>query len=195
RVMQGILIRDGGVAVGVYDTTYLQYPYYEGFKFNQLTGELFAEGLSGALNIDRNSFNETDDVYLALAEWLHDRLQNEVFPRIKHIGKEVSAKPRRENIKLVNSVLSRFAGEVTSTCREVSFEKLGKKGPLLEVEGQRLIINQEHPDGSGSGAKIDKLLFIAALVLKGKVSPSEVEELQAQVSRLRNEARTRESPG
>jgi hypothetical protein len=61
RIMAGVLLREGGVAIGSYDTTYLQYPYNEGLKFTQLTGELFVEGLSGAINIDRNSFNETDD--------------------------------------------------------------------------------------------------------------------------------------
>lgn len=189
RFIAGVLVREGGIAIGSYDTTYLQYPYNEGVKFTQLTGELFAESLSGAINIDRNSFNETDDAYLALANWFHTKLQTEVFPKIKEISKEVSAKPRAENIELVKSVLSRLATQVRSPQKRISFEKLGRKGPLLCIEPNRLAINQEHPDGSGSGAKVDKLLFIAALVLKGKVSPGDVEELQAEVERLKKEAR------
>lgn len=189
RIMAGILVREGGVAIGSYDTTYLQYPYNEGVKFTQLTGELFAEGLSGAINIDRNSFNETDDTYLGLANWFHIKLQNEVFPKIKQISKEVSAKPRAENIELVKSVLSRLATQVRSPLKRVDFEELDRKGPLLRIEPDRLVINQEHPDGSGSGTKVDKLLFIAALVLKGKVSPGDVEELQAEIERLKKEAR------
>lgn len=189
RMMQGLLIREGGIAIGLYDTTYLQYPYYEGFKFNQLSGELFVEGLSGALNIDRNSFNETDDAYIALASWLHGKLQKEVFPKIKEIGREVSAKPRAENIELVNSVLNMLSGQARSKYRRVKFERLGKKGPLLKVVGSGLLINQEHPDGSGSGAKIDKLLFIASLVLTGRLSPGEVEELQLTIAGLRNEVK------
>ena len=189
RFMAGVLVREGGVAIGSYDTTYMQYPYNEGVKFTQLTGELFVEGLSGAINIDRNSFNETDDTYLALATWFHLKLQSEVFPKIKQISKEVSAKPRAENIELVKSVLSRLATQLRGPQKRIGFKKLGRKGPLLCIEPGRLIINQEHPDGSGSGAKIDKLLFIAALVLKGKMSPSDVEELQAEVERLKKEAR------
>ncbi len=192
RFMAGVLVREGGVAIGSYDTTYLQYPYNEGVKFTQLTGELFAEGLSGAINIDRNSFNETDDAYLALANWFHNKLQAEVFPKIKEISKEVSAKPRAANIELVKSVLSRLATQVRSPHKRISFEKLGRKGPLLCIEPNRLVINQEHPDGSGSGAKVDKLLFLAALVLKGRVSPADVEELQAEVERLKREARKSE---
>jgi hypothetical protein len=189
RIMQGILVREGGVAIGLYDTTYLQYPYYEGFKFNQLTGELFAEGLSGALNIDRNSFNETDDAYLKLANWLHCKLQTEVFPKIKEIGKEISAKPRAENIELVKSVLLKLTHKLTSNYRQISFESLGKKSPLLKVEGDKLVINREHPDGSGSGAKIDKLLFVTALVLKGKIKPRDIEELNAEVEKAKKEVR------
>jgi len=191
RLMAGVLVREGGIAIGSYDTTYLQYPYNEGVKFTQLTGELFAEGLSGAINIDRNSFNETDDTYLELAKWFHIKLQTEVFPKIKAISKEPTAKRRAENIKLVKSVLSSFATQARDPQKRISFEKLGIKGPLLSIEPDRLIINQEHPDGSGSGSKVDKLLFIAALVLKGKVSPSDVEELQAEVEKLKKEARKR----
>ena len=189
RILAGVLVRDGGVAIGSYDTTYLQYPYNEGVKFTQLTGELFVEGLSGAINIDRNSFNETDDAYLALATWFHLKLQEEVFPKIKQISKEVSAKPRAENIELVRSVLSRFAAQLGGPRKRIGFRKLGRKGPLLCVEPGRLIVNQEHPDGSGSGAKIDKLLIIAALVLKGKMSAGDVEELQAEVEILKKGAR------
>jgi hypothetical protein len=189
RFIAGVLVREGGVAIGSYDTTYLQYPYNEGVKFTQLTGELFAEGLSGAINIDRNSFNETDDAYLALANWFHTKLQNEVFPKIKEIGREVSAKPRAENIEIVKSVLSRLSAQVSSPLKRIGFGKLGKKGPLLSIEANRLVINQEHPDGSCSGSKVDKLLISAALVLKGKVSTSDVEELLAEVERLKKEAR------
>lgn len=189
NMLQGILIRSGGVAIGLYDTTYLEYPFYEGFKFNQMTGELFVEGLAGALNIDRNSFNETDDNYIALANWLHAKLQSKVFPKIKVMGKEISAKPRAENIALVRSILTRLAQRTESACAKIGFENRGKKGPLFKVEGGRLIINQEHPDGSGSGARIDKLIFSAALILTGKVSPGEVEELQEQIGRIKTEVR------
>ncbi|MBA7481015.1 DNA mismatch repair protein MutL [subsurface metagenome] len=189
RIMQGILVREGGVAIGSYDTTFLQYPYYEGFKFNQVVGELFTEGLSGAINIDRNSFNETDDRYLALADWFHRKLQTEVFPKIKEISKEVSAKPRAENIELVKSVLSKLAREISSSYKQIDFQELNAEGPLFKVERDKLVINQQHPDGSGSGAKIDKLLFAAALVLKGKLNPGDVEELQAEVKRLKTEVR------
>ena len=93
KAIQGILVRESGVAVGMYDATYLQYPYNEGQKFNQLTGELYATGLSGALNIDRNNFNETDDRYLQRSDWLHSQLRTKVFPEIKRIKA-----PLRQNV-------------------------------------------------------------------------------------------------
>lgn len=187
KLLQGILVREGGVAVGLYDTRFLEYPFYEGWKFNQLTGELYVEGLSGALNIDRNSFNETDDSYLALAGWLHGKLQSEVFPSIKATSKESSARPRAKNIEVVRRVLSRYVSEVGGNYKRVDFENLGRQGPLLKAESGRLVINQQHPDGSGSGAKADKLVFIASLVIRGRISPDEVDEMQALISRLKSE--------
>ena len=69
--LQGILIRIKGVAVGSYDRTFLHYPKSEGPMFSQLSGEIFVEqGLEEALNIDRNSFNETHSHYLALQTYL-----------------------------------------------------------------------------------------------------------------------------
>ena len=62
RELAGLLIRVRNVAVGGYDTTYLGYPKHEGWKFSQMTGELYVEeGLDEALNIDRASFRETDE--------------------------------------------------------------------------------------------------------------------------------------
>ena len=75
RELAGLLIRVRNVAVGGYDTTYLGYPKHEGWKFSQMTGELYVEeGLDEALNIDRASFRETDEAYIALQKFVFERL-------------------------------------------------------------------------------------------------------------------------
>ena len=84
--LQGILIRIKGVGVGSYDRTFLHYPKSEGPMFSQLSGEIFvSEGLEEALNIDRNSFNETHKHYLTLQEFLWNYLggENGVFKDIR----------------------------------------------------------------------------------------------------------------
>src|SRR5439155_15354974 len=64
RELQGVLVRVRNVGVGQYDPTYLGYPHHEGWKFSQMTGELYVdEGLEDALNSDRASFRESDAAF------------------------------------------------------------------------------------------------------------------------------------
>lgn len=89
--LQGILIRIKGVGVGSYDRTFLRYPKAEGPMFSQLSGEIYVDdGLEEALNIDRNSFNETHRHFLKLQEFLLDYLGGEegVFKDIRRRSKE-----------------------------------------------------------------------------------------------------------
>lgn len=87
----GILIRIKGVAIGNYDKTFLHYPKAEGPMINLLSGEIFVdEGLEEALNIDRNSFNESHPHYLRLQNEIWDFLggENGVFKDIRKRSKE-----------------------------------------------------------------------------------------------------------
>ncbi len=180
KAMQGVLVREDGVAVGLYDTTYLHYPFNEGQKFNQLTGEIYATGLSGALNIDRNSFNETDDTYLSLCRWFHKKLREEgVFTRLKQMQSSPEASRRSENRVMVQETLRSVAEKLEGKIQNVRFEKLGRNEPLIRVQGKTLILNQDHPDGSGSGAKREKVLLAAALVLKDVLTPADFDEVDA----------------
>jgi hypothetical protein len=100
--LQGILIRIKGVAVGTYDRSFLHYPKAEGPMFNQLSGEIdVEEGLEEALNIDRNSFNETHQHYLCLKAFLWDYLggDNGVFKDIRKRSKERQDALRKKEAK------------------------------------------------------------------------------------------------
>lgn len=106
RELQGILVRVRNVGIGAFDPTYLGYPKHEGWKFSQLCGELYVDdGLDEAINIDRASFRETDEAYLALQEFLFQRLGKEtdegagVFTNIKTVtGKVAKRRRQRESI-------------------------------------------------------------------------------------------------
>ena len=190
KALQGVLLREAGVAVGLYDTTYLEYPYNEGYKFNQLTGEVYAHGLSGALNIDRNSFNQTDDRYLALCDWLHTKLRTEVFPKIKELQSQPKARRRAENQRLLKATVAELSGIVSSR-RKVSFRNRGRDRPLLNMRDGTLEINTGHPDGTGSGAKKEKVLLAAALVLKGLVDPDELHNIDAAIAQAKKRGKRR----
>jgi ribosomal protein S12 len=87
--LRGVHIRIKFVGIGKYDRTWLGYPFDEGIKFGQITGEIFIEdGLEDALNIDRDSFRETDVHYQALRGYIWDKLRSEVFPDFKRRQKE-----------------------------------------------------------------------------------------------------------
>jgi len=82
--LQGLQIRIRNVGIGGFDRTWMGYPFDEGMKFGQVSGELFIhDGLESALNIDRASFRETDPHYLAVRAWMWDFLRRTVFPDFK----------------------------------------------------------------------------------------------------------------
>jgi hypothetical protein len=85
--MRGVHIRIRNVGIGMYDKTWLGYPFNEGLKFGQVTGEVFVEdGLEPALNIDRDSFRETDVHYQALRAYIWSYLRTTVFAEFKSRG-------------------------------------------------------------------------------------------------------------
>lgn len=89
---RGVHIRIRNVGIGRYDRSWLGYPFNEGLKFGQVTGEIYVEdGLEAALNIDRDSFRETDVHYQALRAHLWEKLRKEVFPDFKARQKLYSA--------------------------------------------------------------------------------------------------------
>ncbi len=89
--LRGILIRIRNVAIGYYDKSLLHYPLPTGPLANQVSGEIYVEeGLESALNIDRNSFRETDLHYLAI--------QDELFEILA--GTKTKARERKKEILL-----------------------------------------------------------------------------------------------
>jgi hypothetical protein len=117
RELQGILVRVRDVAVISYDPTYLGYPHHEGWKFSQMTGELFVdEGLDQAVNIDRSSFRETDDAYVAIQGFLWERLKKGteeatgIFSAIKKETSAISQRKRADQNRRRTKAVRHFTG-------------------------------------------------------------------------------------
>ena len=115
KAIQGVLVRESGIAVGMYDPTYLQYPYNEGQKFNQLTGEIYATGLSVRSTLIGTALMRHNDRYLELSEWLHRKLRTKVFPKIKQMTVAPAAKRRKENQAFLRQQLVKWPSRSTST--------------------------------------------------------------------------------
>jgi hypothetical protein len=93
--LKGLHVRIRDVGIGKYDKSWLGYPFDEGVRFGQVSGEVFVdEGLESALNIDRDSFRETDVHYQTLKAYIWDRLRSEVFPEFK--SRQKSFRERRQ---------------------------------------------------------------------------------------------------
>jgi len=84
----GVLIRIREASGTLFDTSFLDYQVSEQNRLGQITAEIFIrEGLDGAINIDRESFNYTHPHYLYIQRWLHKALRLFVN-RQKAIAKE-----------------------------------------------------------------------------------------------------------
>ena len=182
KFMQGVLVRENGVAVGLYDLTFLNYPFNEGSKFNSLTAEIFAEGLAGAMNVDRDSFNQTAEEYVKLTEWFHGKLYDEVFADVSKLQKQKGSPSRTKNKKLVLEVLNHLA-KSNGTFNRIKFEALGKKAGRIKRKEKSLILNSDHKDFELSTAKRERLLFAIALIIRGYITPIDFEQVSDEIER------------
>lgn len=86
------MVRIKNVAIGQYDRNFLDYPINEGPRIGWVSGEISIDGgLEDALNIDRDSFNETHPHYLAVQKIVHSAFDDQVKKWIF-----ANAKERRE---------------------------------------------------------------------------------------------------
>lgn len=155
---QGVLIRIKGVGIGAYDRTFLHYPKSEGPMFSQLSGELFVkQGLEEALNIDRNSFNETHKHYLQIQEVLWEYLggKNGVFTDIRYRSKQRRDSEKKE---LANAELEGMLSgirEVLGIDIKLVRSQSKDKGPYIFNKAERRLVF--YPDPFWTRNQKDKL--------------------------------------
>lgn len=146
--LQGILIRIKGVAVGTYDRTCLHYPKAEGPMFSQLSGEIFVEqGLEEALNIDRNSFNETHKHFLELQDFLWDYLGGDkgVFKDIRRRSKERRDKIHEAESKKEISKMIEVIRETLGIDIKLQRRKSSNKKPYVYNKKEKSVTFYAHP--------------------------------------------------
>jgi hypothetical protein len=141
RELQGILVRVRNVAIGSYDPTYLGYPHHEGWKFSQMSGELYVDdGLDPAVNIDRSSFRESDEAFIELQAFLFEKLKggadegSGIFTAIKAETKKLAEVKRRKEEKRKDRVVARSLG---SRAQSVSVSTTPKESSRAGVKMER----------------------------------------------------------
>jgi hypothetical protein len=86
----GMLVRISGASGTLFDRTFLGYRTSENLRLRQVSSEVFVDhGLDNALNIDRESFVDSDPNVRALQRWAH-RSMTRLFSRLKADQKEVA---------------------------------------------------------------------------------------------------------
>lgn len=84
----GVLLRVREASGTLFDPSFLNYQISEQNRLSQITAEIFVhDGLDGAINIDRESFNYSHPHFLFIQKWLHRALRL-LINRNKGIAKE-----------------------------------------------------------------------------------------------------------
>jgi hypothetical protein len=163
--LNGVQIRLRGVGIGGYDSTYLRYSKeIETIRSKWVSGEIFVDqGLEGALNIDRDSFNEHDVHFKRLQSVLHDKL-NKVFDKIDAIGRVRSEKKRDEKEwKLRKSMQAIIAGESGGKLKLVQ-QDLEEEAPVVvihEDKGEIVLNTASRPLRKKKGDMIIRAVMLA----------------------------------
>ena len=183
KAMQGVLVRENNVAVGLYDKSYLNYPFFEGSKFDHLTGEIYVDGLAGAMNVDRDSFNITDEVYVKLTEWFHNKLYKEVFTEIDKIQTERRKLKEKSNVEeyllnILKPILSN-----SKVVKKIQFKALGRKTKSRFLfEKKNLTVNTSHKDCKINTSNSEKLLLALSLIASEEITIDTIELILNEIT-------------
>jgi hypothetical protein len=187
---KGVHIRIRHVGIGKYDKSWLGYPFDEGIKFGQVTGEIYVEdGLEPALNIDRDSFRETDVHYQAMRAYVWDLLRTKIFPEFKSRSKkfreEHQAASEATIEKLFDEKLSKLSAPITG---KIVFKTVSEPtlSTWIGIDGTNLIVDKSKWETflqtntiSGDAAK--RFLKLLRVLISSEVlsdlNPEEAENL------------------
>lgn len=115
--VQGSLIRVREASGTLYDQRFADYQVSEQSRLRQISAEIFVlEGLDGAINIDRESFNYSHPHYIYIQKWLHRALRL-LANRLKYIASEDLVREREEKRATTAQATLESAYAVWSTRR------------------------------------------------------------------------------
>ena len=108
----GVLVRVREASGTLFDPTFLNYQVSEQTRLRQITAEIFvSQGLDGAINIDRESFNYSHPHFLYLQRWLHRALRL-LTNRLKGLAKDDLERERASQRETQQASLQTFVNQV-----------------------------------------------------------------------------------
>ncbi len=186
--LRGILIRVRNIAIGMYDKSLLNYPTAAGPKMAFISGEIYVEeGLEDALNVDRNSFRETDPHYLKLLEVIYTRLGGDKERKITGIFTDITKRSRERNIALRGRQVLQNRENILADIKTIYekdyeieiFEDDFPQDPIqLDTDNNIIYINEDH--SIFPRAKTPRAIFERVLISY---------ELAAEIAETRSEIR------
>ena len=135
---QGIIMRVGDASGTPFDRTFMGYQVSEQTRLRQITSEIFVkQGLDGAINLDRESYNYAHPHYQFLVKWLHSAIR-QLTNRHKEVGSEIRQVKLRDKGQAAKKGLAEL---VEAKLREYGIEDVPQVSLLersQESEGSRL---------------------------------------------------------
>lgn len=149
--LRGIMIRIKNVGIGYYDPSMLDYRFNQGPRSRWVTGEIFVdEGLEDALNIDRDSFNRFHPQFRAVQQYVHQLLEEEVFPEVYKNIDVRSHEKASERSERRKASLSRVIERVTGSKVDITEAREVKEDeepiPTITRKGKKLRIVLPPPE-------------------------------------------------
>jgi hypothetical protein len=141
---QGAILRFGNASGALFDRTFMGYQVSEQTRTRQITAEIFvSEGLDGAINIDRESFNYAHPHYQYLVKWLHSALR-QLANRHKEIGKtlrtgNLAVQGRRVREKVEERVETALKARGVEDVPEVVLVEPAKQSEMRKLRSEGTI--------------------------------------------------------
>ena len=160
----GVLIRVREASGTLFDGSFLDYRISEQNRLSQISAEIFVQqGLDGAINIDRESFNYSHPHFLFIQKWLHRALRL-IINRNKGIAKQHLESERRSQRAKSRRTLFDAALQVWGNRRGEEAD-----APILAEELESLVnevggVEIRWSEGQGKGKEAK--LSAAAIVLE-----------------------------
>lgn len=112
----GALVRIHGASGTLFDPTFMRYQVSEITRLRQISCEIFVtQGLEGALNIDRESFNYAHPHVVRLTSWLHAALSRAI-----NTQKQVAATVRRRDREAADDAELMSLSDIVSSAWQIA---------------------------------------------------------------------------
>ncbi|MCX5818571.1 MAG: ATP-binding protein [Deltaproteobacteria bacterium] len=165
--LQGILIRIKNIAIGKYDKSYLNCPISLGPVASFNSGEIYINhGLEAALNIDRNSFKESNRQYKTLQKYVYE-LMSKIYTdtRRRSVDRNAGRKENKlkEERKKIQSSLNLFSERYPIRFKTVEYKLSINPEAPFKSDDKTITIFTKHKIFETKG--VDKIILEKMLIL------------------------------